>query len=69
MSTGFESIEHIVVLMLENRSFDNILGETFEPGVKKKNYFFPSRESDIKIPIPGFTIGGAQCSLGLDSNA
>ncbi len=26
MANGFEQIEHIIVLMLENRSFDHMLG-------------------------------------------
>ena len=26
------NIEHVVVLMLENRSFDNILGYLYDPG-------------------------------------
>ena len=44
MITGLEFIKHIVVLMLENRSFDNILGETFEPGVTRINKFYPPHE-------------------------
>ena len=58
MITGLEPIKHIVVLMLENRSFDNILGETFEPGVTRINKFYPPHEHLLPIPIPGFTIGG-----------
>lgn len=60
MATGnpFEGIEHVVVLMLENRSFDNVLGNTFEPGVKRENGYYPSWEHKIPIPIPAFTIPG-----------
>jgi phospholipase C len=31
MATGLNRIEHIVVLMLENRSFDNLLGWLYDP--------------------------------------
>ena len=30
MSTSLSKIEHIVVLMLENRSFDSMLGRLYE---------------------------------------
>ena len=30
--TGLSAIEHIVVLMLENRSFDHMLGYLYYPG-------------------------------------
>ncbi|MBI3347688.1 MAG: phosphoesterase [Burkholderiales bacterium] len=54
----FQGIEHIVVLMLENRSFDNVLGRTFEPDAKRLNNYYPSWEHRFPIPIPGFTIPG-----------
>lgn len=31
MATGIENIEHIVVVMMENRSFDNLLGWLYSP--------------------------------------
>ena len=58
MSEGLANIEHVVVLMFENRSFDNILGDTFEPDVERGNEFFPSSHLDLKVPIPGFTLPG-----------
>lgn len=58
MSTGLAAIEHVVVLMLENRSFDNILGPAIEPGQTWNNDFFPSSKLDFKIPISSFTLPG-----------
>ena len=58
MTRGLEAIEHVVVLMLENRSFDNVLGPTFEPDVRRVNDFYPSARLDLKIPVPGFTLPG-----------
>lgn len=57
-SSGLAQIDHIVVLMLENRSFDNLLGQTFEPGVERVNRFFPFADLDFTIPIPAFTTEG-----------
>ncbi len=58
MDNALGSIKHIVVLMLENRSFDNILGSTFEPNVKRVNDFYPPGDNNIPIPIEAFNIGG-----------
>jgi len=54
----FDGIEHIVVLMLENRSFDNVLGRTFEPNAKRVNGYYPSWEHLAPIPVPGFNVPG-----------
>jgi phospholipase C len=32
MASGLDNIEHIVVVMFENRSFDNVLGWLYDPG-------------------------------------
>ena len=40
MSQGLDNLEHIVVLMMENRSFDHMLGATEEnkfPGINGLN--------------------------------
>ena len=58
MENAYGPIKHIVVLMLENRSFDNILGSTFEPDVKRSNSFYPPGDEHFPIPIPAFNIGG-----------
>lgn len=58
MSDSLSPIKHIVVLMLENRSFDNILGLTFEPDAKRVNDYYPKGDSRFPIPINGFNIGG-----------
>ncbi len=58
MSNALSPIKHIVVLMLENRSFDNVLGKTFEPEVKRVNRFYPSSKLDFTVPIQAFNIPG-----------
>ncbi len=60
MATGLENIDHVVVLMLENRSFDNMLGDTFEPGVRRVNSFYPSSTSGHTFPVPAFTLPGRE---------
>lgn len=42
---GMENIEHIVYLMLENRSFDNVLGWLYEN--ESPNHFIPSLPKSI----------------------
>ena len=46
------ALDHIVVLMFENRSFDNLLGRLYEPGE------VPSFEGvtgkDLSNPIPAW---------------
>jgi len=39
---GWEKIEHIVVLMLENRSFDNLLGWLYDPKNKPPLHIVPA---------------------------
>lgn len=58
MTNAFGPIKHIVVLMLENRSFDNILGMTFEPDVKRVNDYYLPGDHEFPIPIEAFNIGG-----------
>jgi phospholipase C len=57
-ASPFSGIEHIVVLMLENRSFDNILGATFEPNVTRINKYYPLGEKLPSVPISAFTLPG-----------
>lgn len=45
MADGFSQIEHIVVLMLENRSFDNLLGWLYDPA---------NPAPFNQVPPPGF---------------
>src|SRR6185503_11159385 len=39
MTTPLDTFEHVVVLMLENRSFDNILGYLYQNGVPPGKQF------------------------------
>jgi phospholipase C len=41
MATAFSSLQHIVVVMLENRSFDNVAGFLYEQNPQPR-YFLPS---------------------------
>ena len=58
MNNAFNPIKHIVVLMLENRSFDNILGMTFEPDVTRVNNYYPPGDNAFPVPIEAFNISG-----------
>jgi hypothetical protein len=51
------ALDHVVVLMFENRSFDNLLGRLYQPGaVKSFEGVFGKRLSN---PIPGWAEHGA----------
>ena len=54
MSILTEKIKHVVVLMLENRSSDNILGTLYGPG-----HPTPRGQHKAIVPVvrPGFTCG------------
>jgi phospholipase C len=64
------ALDHIVVLMFENRSFDNLLGRLYEPGE------VPSFEGvtgkDLSNPIPDWVAdkgpGGGVCPYGVAPN-
>jgi phospholipase C len=55
MESNLEKIDHIVVLMLENRSFDNMLGflGASDPGGQKVNGV-AGRQSELANPIPEY---------------
>ncbi|KAA3640635.1 MAG: hypothetical protein DWQ02_01745 [Bacteroidetes bacterium] len=52
--SGLDTFEHVVVLMLENRSFDNLLGYLYDDkkGVPKGCKFEGLQGKTIKMPVP-----------------
>ena len=51
MSTGSENaLDHVVVVMFENRSFDNLLGRLYEPGEVAS--FEGVIGKDLSNPVP-----------------
>ena len=52
------ALDHVVVLMFENRSFDNLLGHLYEPGEVKS--FEGVIGKDLSNPIPEWAEDGAQ---------
>lgn len=79
-NTALNRIDHIVVLMLENRSFDNILGWLYDPGnkppfnkvprdqtfegVSGKDLRNPRPDTSCKPPQPGQNFGWATVGKG-----
>ena len=54
--TGLDTFDHVVVLMLENRSFDNLLGNLYkegDPAIKGKK-FYGLDGKDINMPVPNY---------------
>ena len=51
-SVNLEKFDHVVVLMLENRSFDNLLGYLYEDGVPKGQAFEGVSGKSLSNPIP-----------------
>ena len=52
---GLDTFDHVVVLMLENRSFDNLLGNLYtEEGVPAGKKFYGLQGKDIKMPVPSY---------------
>lgn len=47
-----DSFDNVVVLMLENRSFDNLLGYLYQDGVPQGKTFEGLQGKTIKMPIP-----------------
>lgn len=43
--------DHVVVLMLENRSFNNLLGSLYEDGVPKGKTFEGLKDKTINMPM------------------
>ncbi|MBO0837350.1 MAG: hypothetical protein J2P28_17845, partial [Actinobacteria bacterium] len=52
------ALDHIVVLMFENRSFDNLLGRLYEPG--EVPVFEGVTGKALSNPIPSWADGGGQ---------
>jgi len=63
MSTGMDRIEHVVVVMMENRSFDNLLGFLYEKEGNKAPHVIPEDSS------PDFEglVNGKNCNTFLGS--
>jgi phospholipase C len=53
-----KALDHVVVLMFENRSFDNLLGRLYAPGEVKS--FEGVIGKDLKNPIPEWAEQGAE---------
>jgi phospholipase C len=51
------SLDHVVVIMFENRTFDNLLGRLYEPG--EVNSFEGVIGKDLRNPIPEWAEHGA----------
>ena len=49
---GLDTFKHVVVLMLENRSFDNLLGYLYEDGVPEGKNYAGLQGSNFKIQVP-----------------
>ncbi len=49
---GLESFKNVVVLMLENRSFDNLLGFLYQDGVPEGKVFEGLQGSSFNNPVP-----------------
>jgi phospholipase C len=52
-----KALDHVVVIMFENRSFDNLLGRLYAPGEVK--LFEGVMNKDLKNPIPEWAQNGA----------
>ena len=53
-----KALDHVVVIMFENRSFDNLLGRLYAPGEVKS--FEGVIGKDLKNPIPEWAEHGAE---------
>jgi phospholipase C len=61
MATGTgpeNALDHVVVVMFENRSFDNLLGRLYEPGEVAS--FEGVIGKELSNPIPDWAEGGAE---------
>src|SRR5277367_4535731 len=52
-----QALDHVVVVMFENRSFDHLLGRLYAPGEVKS--FEGVTGKDLKNPIPDWAENGA----------
>src|SRR5271165_5452459 len=63
------ALDHVVVLMFENRSFDNLLGRLYQPGEVAS--FEGVFGRDLANPVPGWAAdrsGGDSVSYGVAAN-
>ena len=51
------ALDHVVVVMFENRSFDNLLGRLYEPG--EVTSFEGVLDKDLSNPVPSWAEHGA----------
>ncbi|MHB1873175.1 MAG: alkaline phosphatase family protein, partial [Steroidobacteraceae bacterium] len=70
MEENLQKIDHFVVLMLENRSFDNMLGWLYDPGnsppydkVPRGQAFSGLSGRRLSNPVPRGTDGGARADV------
>lgn len=52
--TGLDTFDHVVVLMLENRSFDNLLGNLHQHGVPGNKPFAGLQNHIAPQPVPPY---------------
>jgi phospholipase C len=52
MMNKLDTFKNVVVLMLENRSFDNLLGYLYEDGVPEGKIFEGLQGKSISNPVP-----------------
>jgi phospholipase C len=52
-----DALDHVVVVMFENRSLDNLLGRLYQPGEVASFEGLPGR--DLSNPVPGWAAGSA----------
>ena len=63
-SDPLATFDHIVVLMLENRSFDNLLGYLYEPGAVPRGQAFEGvAGKQLSNPIPAGAIDSERGSV------
>ena len=58
-TSPLDSFDHVVVLMLENRSFDNLLGFLYEDGVPAGKQFAGLQDGEHSNPVPSRAIDSA----------
>src|SRR3712207_753278 len=55
MNSNLEAFDHVVVLLLENRSFDNLLGYLYEPNQVPRGQIFEGVAGKaLSNPIPDY---------------
>ena len=52
-----DALDHVVVIMFENRSLDNLLGRLYQPG--EVAWFEGVAGRDLSNPVPGWAVGAA----------